>query len=74
MFQSIQEDITQVMELNKQIIKMEEEIKLNPHVSILHFVQTYSFSPWEFHNFLQQKFVCFFSIISVRQEVDRKPR
>lgn len=31
MFQSIQEDITQVMELNKQIIKMEEEIKLNPH-------------------------------------------
>lgn len=32
MFQSIQEDITQVMELNKQIVKMEEEIKLNPHV------------------------------------------
>ncbi|XP_031634483.1 COP9 signalosome complex subunit 3 [Contarinia nasturtii] len=31
MFQSIQEDITQVMELNKQIVKMEEEIKLNPH-------------------------------------------
>lgn len=33
MFQSIQEDITQVMELNKQIVKMEEEIKLNPNVS-----------------------------------------
>ncbi|XP_055308668.1 COP9 signalosome complex subunit 3 [Sitodiplosis mosellana] len=31
MFQSIREDITQVMELNKQIVKMEEEIKLNPH-------------------------------------------
>lgn len=35
MFQRIQMDITQVMELNKQIIKMEEEIKLNPHVSQL---------------------------------------
>lgn len=44
MFQSIQEDITQVMELNKQIIKMEEEIKLNPHVSILNFDQTKFFS------------------------------
>lgn len=33
MFERIQMDITQVMELNKQIIKMEEEIKLNPHVS-----------------------------------------
>lgn len=33
MFQCIQEDITLVMELNKQIVKMEEDIKLNPHVS-----------------------------------------
>lgn len=42
MFQSIKEDITSVMELNKQIVKMEEEIKLNPHVSknrtFLHFI------------------------------------
>lgn len=33
MFLKIQEDISQIMDLNKQIVKMEEEIKLNPHVS-----------------------------------------
>lgn len=33
MFSNIQNDITQVMELNKQIVKMEEQIKLNPQVS-----------------------------------------
>lgn len=33
MFQKIQSDITQIMELNKQIVRMEEEIKLNPQVS-----------------------------------------
>lgn len=32
MFTSIQADITQIVELNKQIVKMEEEIKLNPQV------------------------------------------
>lgn len=32
MFMNIQADITQIMELNKQIVKMEEEIKLNPQV------------------------------------------
>lgn len=32
MFSSIQNDIKQIMELNKQIVRMEEEIKLNPGV------------------------------------------
>lgn len=36
MFMNIQADITQIMELNKQIVKMEEEIKLNPQVCIRH--------------------------------------
>lgn len=47
MFMSIQADITQIMELNKQIVKMEEEIKLNPQVrqrhptdaSAVHFIR-----------------------------------
>lgn len=34
MFMNIQADITQIMELNKQIVKMEEEIKLNPQVCL----------------------------------------
>lgn len=33
MFLNIQANITQIMELNKQIVKMEEEIKLNPQVT-----------------------------------------
>lgn len=33
MFLNIQNDIKQVMELNKQIVRMEEEIKLNPQVN-----------------------------------------
>lgn len=32
MFSNIQSDISQIMELNKQIVKMEEQIKLNPQV------------------------------------------
>lgn len=32
MFAQIQQDITEIMELNKQVVKMEEEIKLNPQV------------------------------------------
>lgn len=46
MFQNIQEDITQVMELNKQIVKMEEEIKLNPHVSCPCRIYLHSFLRW----------------------------
>lgn len=34
MFVSIQNDIKQIMELNKQVVRMEEEIKLNPTVNI----------------------------------------
>lgn len=33
-FLKIQEDMNNVMELNKRIKKMEEEVKLNPSVSI----------------------------------------
>jgi COP9 signalosome complex subunit 3 len=33
MFLNVQDDINRVMELNKQITKMEEEIMLNPAVS-----------------------------------------
>lgn len=59
MFQSIQEDITQVMELNKQIVKMEEEIKLNPHVCVnILFCGVF----WN---------VIAFIIFTVREEIDR---
>lgn len=34
MFLRVQDDIERVMELNKQITKMEEEIMLNPAVGI----------------------------------------
>lgn len=40
MFLKIQEDMQQVMELNKQINKMEEEIILNPVVSYKKKTQT----------------------------------
>lgn len=33
MFLNIQDNIKQVMDLNKQIVRMEEEIKLNPQVN-----------------------------------------
>lgn len=33
MFHQVQQEIGRVMELNKQIMKMEEEIMLNPVVS-----------------------------------------
>lgn len=37
-FLKIQEDMNSVMELNKRIKKMEEEVKLNPMVSVIYFV------------------------------------
>jgi hypothetical protein len=36
MFLNVQDDINRVMELNKQITKMEEEIMLNPTVGSIH--------------------------------------
>lgn len=61
MFLKLQEDITKVMDLHKQITQKEESIMLNPTVS---FVKKYIFL----------KFVINLKNCSVREEMLWKPR
>lgn len=58
-FLKIQEDMNSVMELNKRIKKMEEEVKLNPMVSSKH---------------LQKAFIFVTIIVAVHQKVSYSGR